>query len=240
MNPKIFTYWEGVKPPYISLCESIILTKTKDIFDYIQVNDSNLFDYLPKESFVENFFKLTPNHRSDYLRCALLLKHGGTWLDADQILVSDLSDIVILLNTFDYIAYEWEPLTPSGGFIASHKDCILLQKWKEKMDFLLESRFKFAWEELAYTTMHPILKEWVNAKVLRYYAFKPRSSFAPIYWSDWGQFFLTDRIVDDADLHSVMLYNSQFPDWFKMMPVEEILSKDYAISKLFRKHMSKS
>lgn len=234
MKPIIFTYWEGEKPPYIELCEDIISRKTRPYFHYVPVTDQNLFNYIERHQFPDNFFHLSLAHKADYLRCELLTEHGGIWLDSDQILTSDMSSVIPYLQIWDYVGYEWEPLSPSLGFMGARKQCPLLVSWREKMKAMIKIKATFGWEELGYQVLHPLLKHMVSLEELNYMAFDAKTSFAPIYWKNWETFFDT-RVDMVSSRYSVMLYNSQFPNWFKKMSAVEILRQDYLISRLFRR-----
>lgn len=237
MKIKLFTYWEGYKPEYIGLCEKIISNKIESRIEHCKVSDENVENYLSKEdlSYIRNLECIA--HKADYIRCCLIYKYGGIWLDSDQILISDLSEIVELLNVYDYITYEWEQNNPSIGFFASNKGNTFLGQWKDKMNTLLLSKNEFRWTELGYELMYPILDDLLKNEKMKYYAFKARESFAPLEWCEYEKFFESDINLDCKNLKSIMLYNSKFPDCFKTMTEKDILTKDYLISKLFRDNL---
>jgi len=237
MKTKLFTYWEGYKPSYIYLCEKVIDKKINENIEYCKVNDINIGEYLSDEElyYIKNIKCIA--HKADYIRCCLVYKHGGLWLDSDQILMSDLSEILELLKTYDYVTYEWELNNPSIGFFAANKHNIFLKEWKDKMNILLSVKNEFHWTELGYELMYPILDDLLKNKQIKYYAFKARESFAPLEWCEYEKFFESDINLDCKNLKSIMLYNSKFPDWFKTMTEKDILTKDYPISKLFRDNL---
>ena len=43
---KLFTYWEGPKPEFVTMCEEIIAHKVTNTFDYIRLTPENLYQYI--------------------------------------------------------------------------------------------------------------------------------------------------------------------------------------------------
>lgn len=237
MKTKLFSYWEGYKPDYIKLCEQIITNKISENIDYHIISDSNIDEYFYKDELITNFKNLKCcAHKADYIRCCLIYKYGGIWLDSDQILLSDLSDILELLSIYDYITYEWEKNQPSIGFFAAKSGNILLEKWKSSMERLIATKNEFHWIELGYELLHPILQDLLNNNKLRYYAYDARNSFAPLEWTEYSKFF-QECELETSHLKSVMLYNSKFPEWFKHMSKDEILNSNFLISKILKKNL---
>lgn len=88
MNRKIFTFWEPKEkvPGYIKLCME---TWKK----YLQGYEATLLDYEALKNYLSTdelnqvlCRDMTLPMQSDALRCALMLKYGGIWLDADTII----------------------------------------------------------------------------------------------------------------------------------------------------------
>lgn len=236
MSINLFTYWEGLKPDYIRLCEKIIDLKLSKNICHHKVNSINVYDYIPKQEFPDNFETLSClAHKADYIRCLLTYLHGGIWLDLDQVLVTNLDDIYNLSSEYEYITYEWEPLNPSIGFFYASKHNVLMNLWRQKMRQKIESNANLTWESLGYQLLWPVLKNLLDANSLKYLAFPARTSFAPLEWTEQDKFFSTTYEMDFSNLYSVMLYNSQIPQWFKNMSEKEILNSNYFISKLLKK-----
>ena len=93
---RIFTFWEPRKNihGYISLC-----MRTWKIFhpDYevVVLDWQNLDRYLtPNEIGAVLCKEMTLAKQSDCLRCAILLKYGGIWMDADTILTHRIDTLL--------------------------------------------------------------------------------------------------------------------------------------------------
>lgn len=231
----LFTYWEGIKPAYISLCEEILVSTINTNICYHKITSENVNDYISVDKLPSKFSNITClAHRADYIRCSLLYLYGGMWLDLDQVIISDLSNINDMTVNYDYITYEWEPFRPSIGFLFSKKQNILLKLWKQQMDQKIESGITLTWESLGYEILWPIIKDLIANSQLKYYAFPAKTSFAPLEWNEQDKFFSDSYTLDYKNLYSVMLYNSQIPQWFKNMTKEEILNSNYFISRLLK------
>lgn len=91
MNNKIFTFWEPCNniPGYLNLC---IKTWKKFLPEYeiVILNYNNIdewlgYNYFPKELYSD----YTLAKQADAIRCAILEKYGGIWLDIDTIILSN-------------------------------------------------------------------------------------------------------------------------------------------------------
>ena len=86
--PKIiWVFWDKELP---SLVEKIrkrneeILISWKINF----LNNETIYKFIEKEEFPKNFYTLSVQHKSDWIRLALLNKYGGVWLDS-SIIIND-------------------------------------------------------------------------------------------------------------------------------------------------------
>ena len=90
-NKIIFWCWlQGIeKAPklYISNLNSLIMN-CKD-FNIIIINETNMFKYIKFPAYIIEKYKkkyMTRTHFSDLLRLELLIKYGGTWIDASVLI----------------------------------------------------------------------------------------------------------------------------------------------------------
>lgn len=90
---RIFTFWEPSQsmPPYIRLCLQS-WEKFCPKYEIVIIDYSTLDKWLSKDFFDEILYSdFSLPKQADAIRCALLYKYGGIWLDADTIITS--SDI---------------------------------------------------------------------------------------------------------------------------------------------------
>lgn len=91
---KAFTFWEpkGSMPGYVRLCMEtwrrclpgfeVVALDFRSLGDYLTEAERKAID-CPHESLAK---------QADCIRCALLRKHGGIWLDADTVLTKPLDE----------------------------------------------------------------------------------------------------------------------------------------------------
>ena len=237
MKRRLFTYWEGPKPAYLELCEEIIVKKTTQQFDYVPITPTNVFDFVDRIPKEVHDLKLIA-HRSDYIRCLLLLKYGGVWLDLDQVIITDLSLVNTLLNSYDYIGYEWQPECPEIGFIAVSQNNSAMADWKERMDIRLKSTEQLYWPSLGYNLLWPSIQNAIKQSTIRYCGLDPKTTFCPIHHDCRDWFFDTNlNVLDTSSVQSVMLYNSLIPDWFKKLTKEQILASNVLLAHLLKTNL---
>jgi len=198
---KIYSYWEGFKPDYIQMCQEILTNRCQDIVFLSEAIEHT---------------ELSINLKVDYLKAKTIYENGGFWIDADMIVMKDLSSIFDLLDNNEYIGIP--------GFFGARKGASILKRWIDGMDKrILEGNLTFS--DLIQPLLHD--SEFSEFGVLT------REMICPIYHLDFNEFFKEKKI--EYNPYVVTLYNSQFPDWFKKMSRADILSKNWYISDFFRK-----
>jgi hypothetical protein len=198
---KIFSYWEGVKPVYIQMCQDTLLKHCPDveiISSCIEHNDLDI------------------HYKVDYLKAKLIYNNGGFWIDADMIVMKDLTPIESLLGAYDFVGIP--------GFFGAKKGAPILKRWIDGMDAIINKPLTFS--DLIQPLLHD--PEFVEFGPIA------KDAICPIYHDEFNKFFDKDDVFY-GDPYIVTLYNAQFPDWFKKMTREEILTRNMTISKFFKK-----
>jgi mannosyltransferase OCH1-like enzyme len=87
--PKIiWMYWDTKKLPHmIEKIKKYNEPKLKS-WDVRFLNAETIYHYISKSEFPENYDKLLPAHKADWIRMCLLHKYGGCWMDAGIIINS--------------------------------------------------------------------------------------------------------------------------------------------------------
>lgn len=125
MNKTIFTFWEPKEkiPPYLQLCME---TWKKYLPEYKII----VLDYNSVEKWLPNFCSadLCDSYglaqQADAIRCALLSKYGGVWMDCDTIITSDK------IREFLEIDAEVIMIEVHIGFIiAKKKNSFVMRNW---------------------------------------------------------------------------------------------------------------
>ena len=91
---KVFTFWEPKEkvPGYVRLCMETWRGCLPG-YETVVLDYGSLGDWLTKEEQNDVLCKkMTFAMQSDCIRCAVLKKHGGIWMDADTVLVKPLDE----------------------------------------------------------------------------------------------------------------------------------------------------
>ena len=201
----IYSYWEGDMPAFISMCREILWNRHSSMF---------------KLAVPSSYFDLPINLKVDYMKAKTVYDNGGFWIDADMIVMKDLTPIFDMLNDNEYVGIP--------GFFGARKGAPILGRWINAMDSLI-ARGNLTFSDLIQPLLHdPEFKE-----------FEPltRAMICPIYHTESNKFFDVAH-EDYGDPYIVTLYNSGFPDWFKKMTRNDIMSKNWVISDFFRKALA--
>ncbi|EMJ9776187.1 TPA: mannosyltransferase [Morganella morganii] len=133
MIPATIHYiWLGDKK-IPSLCQECIDTWSiyAREFNIICWDEGKYFEYFGKNDFVVNMIKNKKfAFAADYIRCDILYKYGGIYLDTDMELVKDISD---LLGNTAFIGNE-SPDQPSCGILGSTPNLWLFDKLKNAIE----------------------------------------------------------------------------------------------------------
>jgi hypothetical protein len=126
MKAKIFTFWEPRNNihGYLNLC---LKTWKKYLtnYDIVILDYMNLEQYLGKNFFDKSLYKnYSLAKQADAIRCAVLERYGGIWLDLDTIITSEKFEQ--MLNGLDA---ELVMFRKHLGFIYAQKNATILRLW---------------------------------------------------------------------------------------------------------------
>lgn len=102
-------------------------------FDLHLLNRTNIREFLP--DIPDEYFRLYTAAQADFLRAALLTRHGGVYLDGDIMLMQDLTDALQPLfdDATDLLPYEGPgdkcPNTFTTNFMAGKQGNVVTSKW---------------------------------------------------------------------------------------------------------------
>lgn len=132
MNTKrIFTFWEPKTnlPAYLKLCMQT-WQKFLPEYEIVVLDYSNLDIWLGKDFFDKSLFKnFSLPKQADAIRCAVLKKYGGIWMDSDTIITSDKArNFLSLESLFVLIGYH-------VAFICADTKSFVLKHWLKGVKF---------------------------------------------------------------------------------------------------------
>ena len=122
--PKIvWMYWDNPEmPPLIQTIQTNNTNKLKN-WNIRCLHETSIHKYISKTEYPAKFDTLIPQHKSDWIRLALLSKYGGVWMDASTILndhdaldklYNDSVSIQSQFTGFSFKNYEGNSLSPKG------------------------------------------------------------------------------------------------------------------------------
>lgn len=123
---RIFCFWEpkGDMPAYLGLC---MKTWERNLpgYELVVLDHSNLDRYLPRGTYDTNVLRRLPLAvQKDAVMVAVLAKHGGVFMDVDNIATDDLGPILQNLDTAEVVTFRLHL-----AFIAARPGAQLLTRW---------------------------------------------------------------------------------------------------------------
>ena len=152
-NKTIFWCWlQGVEEApklYLSNLNSLIMN-CKD-YNIIIINETNMFNYIKFPNYIIEKYKknyMSPTHFSDLLRLELLIKYGGTWIDA-SVLITKYTKDYFNKDLFFFQERNTDGCVGSSWFITSEKGSPILRTTRDllyeywRINFSLYNYFTF-------------------------------------------------------------------------------------------------
>lgn len=236
MDKIIWQYWEGPRPSFIDLCLETV-SKNNEDFDLRVLDDKSVFDYLPNlRKDLDSLPRIA--NKVDYVRFKLLHEYGGIWLDADVVLLQDLSkpwQTMINSNQSFAATSHFGPGKPSIWLLMSERNSKITKDYLKAADVLLDNfdKSKIAWSQLG---AH-LLWNFTNDKNYCHFAVE---DFCPVPYTKYLHYFENidvDKFISD-DSYTFVFFNEMLNRHqrdFLAKDRNEILSQDYLISKIIRK-----
>ena len=213
LSNNIYTYWEGQEPDYIKMCYESLTKYCSENFKISRYSD------------YQNPIKFNSiNHKTDWLKANLIYENGGFWIDADMIVMKDLSPLIKLVEKNGFAGIP--------GFFGAKKGNKVLGNWIDGMrDIITKQDTKIGHSDM--------IKPLLQHKRFKEFDIFTREMICPIYHTgdEFGNFFKDlplDKFVTN-NTYIVTLYNSAFNKDFKNMSREDILTSPWLISKMFKK-----
>ena len=157
-NKTIFWCWlQGIKEApklYLSNLNSVLMNCKG--FNIIIINETNMLDYIKFPSYILEKYKkryITPTHLSDLLRLELLIKYGGTWIDA-SVLITKFTKEYFTKDLFFFQENYRYGCVGSSWFITSEKGNPILRTTRD----LLYEYWRINYSLYNYFTFHIFFK----------------------------------------------------------------------------------
>lgn len=155
-RPILFVFWNNFSsvPPYVKLSlQTIQCHNNPDVYVAV-LNESFVTSHL----FLilhDQFHRLKSAHKADYIRCSVLLKYGGMYVDADIIQMTPVKHLFDGLADYEMVTFSEHSAhvyTAFGFTILGpiRAESQFLQLWKLRVDKIITQKF------LNYTDSYPI------------------------------------------------------------------------------------
>lgn len=238
MNDTIWMYWEGPRPPYISLCFRTVTAHNENVV----VLDRAGFDELYTVDRDIPIDSLALNHKSDFIRAFMLKHYGGLYVDADCIVMRDLSAVLALAEQHGFVGYREPQGYMSCNFMASAAGGRVIGDHYARVCETLRHGRPLQWLDLASTPMNEAVAAHPG------HSFElPTRLVMPINWDESEQLCVRRKEEDheprlERDAYCYMLSNNTIKtrDQTRIicyMPEAHLLSSPFFISYLFRKSL---
>lgn len=256
---RLFTFWEPKEkmPAYIRLCMQT-WKKFLPECEVVLLDYSNLEEWLGKDVYDEILFRdFSLPKQADAIRCALLKKYGGLWLDADTILTSP--------QVKDYLMIDSELVMISKhlAFIKANNNSKIIADWYNQIQYNLKfykdvkyqnnavqkilhpRRYRRVenWDYLGNYILHKMLKtknkkkffsiDRMEINALQELNNKKNDNLVENYQNFYFENDYSQDVIKNTK-GIILLHNSWTPQQFLEMNEEEFLSRNNTLSNVLK------
>lgn len=256
---RLFTFWEPKEkmPAYIRLCMQT-WKKFLPECEVVLLDYSNLEEWLGNNVYDEILFRdFSLPKQADAIRCALLKKYGGLWLDADTILTSP--------QVKDYLMIDSELVMISKhlAFIKVNNNSKIIADWYNQIQYNLKfykdvkyqnnavqkilhpRRYRRVenWDYLGNYILHKMLKtknkkkffsiDRMEINALPELNNKKNDNLVENYQNFYFENDYSQDVIKNTK-GIILLHNSWTPQQFLEMNEEEFLSRNNTLSNVLK------
>lgn len=225
---------------YIALCCKTIFAHGQNVVFL----DRASFDTLFKHDRDIRIDALPLPKQSDFIRTYLLKHYGGLYIDADCIVMRDLSPIQALVKQYEFVGYRDKPDRVSSNFMASEPGGAVISAHYEAICTTLRSHRPQGWLDLASIPLTKATAQYPDKNFLL-----PPKAITPMVWYENEQLFRRGSEEEHErhfqhDAFCYMLAKQTIKTLAQTralysMSEEQILNDNYFLSFLFRESLLK-
>jgi mannosyltransferase OCH1-like enzyme len=170
--------------------------------------------------------------KADVIRANLLYKFGGICVDADVIVLKDLSKLLdMLIDGKTFVGFEDDPFHARLGIMAGSPNSQITKLWVRMQVERLKQPWSLHWTALGCDLLWKATKAYPEE-----YVGVDMKLFYPIPWTKSETFFTElDPYLYGEDLYGVQLFGKMTFKRLVATNLNELLNSDMLISKFFRK-----
>lgn len=241
----VWSYWEDIvgvtRPQYLDLClQTIEKYCNQPPFKFNLVTPKNLFSFLPDlrrdlDCIRSNSGK--PGNiaaKCDYIRISLLKKYGGIWVDFDSIFIAPLDPLIPIYTSsdFDFAAVINQTHRVQNWFLMAVSNGTIINAIYKSQDEILSNGYRLqSTASLGSLCLTPVINIYFNL----WYNLNSIIKHNIFYHN--REMYFQERDMSNYisnDVFYFQLYNSTFAGRLQNMTIDELLSKNWLISNLFK------
>jgi len=251
-KPYLWQYWDGPKSSFITLSMKTVDNNCSKSFNIVRLNKDNIYDYLPEMKQYEDKIKdILIAQKVDIYRIMLLYKYGGIYLDADTIVLRDPIEIMDKLKKHDFVGFGCTGTKckngygePSNWILASRPHSILIAKVLENQLNQINNINKFDYHDLGKLVIWKELKELINNQNYEYYHYDNKIDGSRDKYGNWINsdiVFSNQKIEYDDENNMIFFvyYNSNISNDIKQISENDLMNKDWNITKFLKNGIKK-
>lgn len=238
LNRVVWMCWTGHNPipPHLRLCMRTV--ERNSGLPVVLVTPENVLQYVPDPHPAYSYLHL--QHRADYLRCCLLHRYGGVYLDMDTICLRNLAELYDLLDTYDAVGYdgsEWGELIGISDMGPFRPGTKLTELWynvlhgkmaQQMADMEKAQTDTFYWQEILRDIFVPV------SMMQRERVSQGMRALNPEKEDLWSMQTVQERLGNLDDAHVLILNNSKYGQELSPLTEEQILGGPAVLSQLLR------
>lgn len=229
------------RPEHLNLCLETVRKHCGRSFRVLPLTRYNIYKYVP-DLRKDLWHTCTHRQRMDWMKWELLSRYGGLFLDADVLVVRDLTPYTHKLLDHDFVAFGSQPTHPLTWAMASRPRGQLATLARQRCHWMLDNKRSAVLHDDALfgkAMLHDCMAilHQSNTSQRSWKCF--RANDAPDYTKDR---LLTNETVDDVRLQTMRLVPMDaeaqpcaYPSWFTEASREQLLGNgNTLVSKLWR------
>jgi len=251
-KPYLWQYWDGPKSSFITLSMKTVDNNCSKSFNIVRLNKDNIYDYLPEMKQYEDKIKdILIAQKVDIYRIMLLYKYGGIYLDADTIVLRDPIEIMDKLKKHDFVGFGCTGTKckngygePSNWILASRPHSILIAKVLENQLNQINNKNKFDYHDLGKLVIWKELKDLINNQNYEYFHYDNKIDGSRDKYGNWINsdiVFSNQKIEYDDENNMIFFvyYNSNISNDIKQISENDLMNKDWNITKFLKNGIKK-
>lgn len=241
LNRVVWMCWTGSNPmpSHLRLCVRTV--ERNSGLPVVVVTPRNLLQYVPDPHPGYQYLHLA--HRADYLRCCLLHRYGGLYLDTDTICLRGLDTLFDELAWADAVGYDgsqWGELVGISDMGPFRPLTDLTQLWFNVLHAKMHQRLPdmqragadaFYWQEILRDIFVPASLMYRERISTALKAYNPDQADL---WSTKPLDVLTGSASEMARAHVLILNNAKYGELLEGLDEEQILGGPSVLSQLLR------